>query len=70
MDTPPRIPGIERLNGNALAKVMSMVSTLPECTTLTVYHDDWCASFDSKPCDCDPTVDIRPWQRSSIVKGE
>lgn len=62
------IPGMERVNGNALAKVTPLLSTLPPRSTLTVYHDDWCAYHDGEECNCDPAVDIRPWQAHAQPK--
>ena len=28
---------------------------------VAIYHDDWCAINQGKPCNCDPDIKVRPY---------
>ena len=46
----------------AISKGNLIIPPAGSVTLLNVYHDDWCGSFQGKPCDCNPDIvqEIRP----------
>jgi hypothetical protein len=48
--------------GNYIKKVLDFTNAHPEVQTgvnhIAVKHDDWCGVYNSKPCNCNPDVEI------------
>lgn len=48
---------------NYIAKLTKLTATQPiipgTIRHVDIYHDDWCAFYRGKPCNCDPDVSFR-----------
>ena len=46
--------------------------TKPAVHHMDIFHDDWCAIFQGKPCNCNPDVKLLPSDKSPkpISKGK
>ncbi len=51
--------------GNYVPLVVALASELePGGFVVTVKHDDWCAIWSGRPCDCSPELVVRPVEAS------
>jgi hypothetical protein len=60
---------------NFVTKILTMqdAGTLPKevgLHLLDVAHDDWCAHFDGRPCNCDPDISVKASSVGKEMPGD
>ncbi len=56
------LPFSDAPGGNYVSKIARLIEKNPQlrgCALLIdIRHDDWCAIYSGRPCNCDPEVEV------------